>query len=57
LEKYAESGIDTIENIEILNIWRFRKFGSPLEIISRFGKKSDYIKVVKKIEEMIYEIV
>ncbi|MFA5917840.1 MAG: DEAD/DEAH box helicase family protein [Candidatus Gracilibacteria bacterium] len=57
LEKYAESGIDTIENIEILNIGRFRKFGSPLEIISRFGKKSDYIKVVKKIEEMIYEIV
>lgn len=57
LEKYAESGIDTIEDIWVLNIGRFREFGSPLEIISRFGKKSDYIKVVKEIEEMIYEVV
>lgn len=57
LEKYAESGIDTIEDIEVLNIWRFREFGTPLEIIRRFGKKEDYIKVVKKIEEMIYEVV
>lgn len=57
LEKYAESGIDTIEDIWVLNIWRFREFGSPLEIISRFGKKEDYIKVVKEIEEMIYEMV
>lgn len=57
LEKYAESGIDTIEDIWVLNIWRFREFGSPLEIISRFGKKDDYIKVVKEIEDMIYEVV
>ena len=57
LEKYAESGIDTIEDMWVLNIWRFREFGSPLEIISRFGKKSDYIKVVKEIEERIYEMV
>ncbi len=57
LEKYAESGIDTIEDIWVLNIWRFREFWSPLEIISRFGKKDDYIKVVKEIEERIYEVV
>lgn len=57
LEKYAESGIDTIEDIWVLNIWRFRDFWSPLEIISRFGKKDDYIKVVKEIEERIYEVV
>ena len=57
LEKYAESGINTIEDIGILNIWRFRKFGSPLEIISRFGKKADYLKVVREIEERIYEVI
>lgn len=58
LEKYAESGIDTIEDIWVLNIWRFREFGSPLEIIkNRFWNKQNYIKVVKEIEEMIYEVV
>ncbi len=58
LEKYAESGIDTIEDIWVLNIGRFRDFGSPLEIIkNRFWNKQNYIKVVKEIEEMIYEVV
>jgi type I restriction enzyme R subunit len=58
LEKYAESGIDTIEDIWVLNIWRFREFGSPLEIIkNRFWGKQNYLKVVKEIEEMIYEVV
>ncbi|MCH8518297.1 DEAD/DEAH box helicase family protein [Candidatus Gracilibacteria bacterium] len=58
LEKYAESGIDTIEDIGVLNIGRFREFGSPLEIIkNRFGGKQNYLKVVKEIEERIYETV
>ena len=57
LEKYAESGIDTIEDIWILNVWRFREFGSPLEIISLFGSKQDYLQAVKEIEERIYEVV
>lgn len=58
LEKYAESWIDTIEDIWVLNIGRFREFGSPLEIIkNRFWNKQNYIKVVKEIEEMIYEVV
>lgn len=58
LEKYAESGIDTIEDMWVLNIGRFREFWSPLEIIkNRFWSKQNYIKVVKEIEERIYEMV
>ncbi|MEF2176136.1 MAG: DEAD/DEAH box helicase family protein [Candidatus Absconditabacteria bacterium] len=57
LEKYAEEGIETIENIEVLNIGVFKSFGSPLEIIQRFGDKNNYLKALKEMEKMLYEVV
>ena len=57
LDKYAEEWIDSIENIDILNVRPFRALWSPLEIIKRFGNKEKYLEAVREVEERIYEVV
>lgn len=57
LDKYAEEWIDSIEDINILNVRPFRSMWSPLEIIKKFGSKKAYLQAVREVEERIYEIV
>ncbi|MGF7400882.1 DEAD/DEAH box helicase family protein [Thermoanaerobacterium thermosaccharolyticum] len=54
LDKYADEGIENIESLEILKIPEFNKFGSPLEIVKRFGGKKDYMDAIKELENEIY---
>ncbi len=56
LDKYADEGVQHIEDIKILRINPFDKFGSPMQIISEFGKKEDYLKAVNELEEQIYKV-
>jgi len=54
LEKYADEGIENLESLEILKIPDFKKFGSPIEIIRRFGGKEKYLEAIKELEKEIY---
>ena len=54
LEKYADEGIENLENLEILRVPDFRKFGSPIEIIKRFGGKKKYLEAIKELQNEIY---
>jgi len=54
LEKYADEGIENLENLEILKIPDFKKFGSPIEIVKRFGGKKKYLEAIKELEKEIY---
>ncbi|MGQ7886807.1 EcoAI/FtnUII family type I restriction enzme subunit R [Paenibacillus sp. WC2504] len=54
LEKYADEGISNLESIEILKIPEFQIFGSPLEIVKRFGGKNGYLTAIKELEKVIY---
>jgi type I restriction enzyme R subunit len=54
LEKYADEGIENIENLGILKIQPFNRFGSPVEIIHSFGGKQKYLKALQDLEEQIY---
>ncbi|REE67024.1 type I restriction enzyme R subunit [Paenibacillus taihuensis] len=54
LEKYADEGIANIESIEILKIPEFQTFGSPMEIVKRFGGKPGYMAAIKELEKVIY---
>ena len=54
LEKYADEGIENLENLEILRVPDFRKFGSPIEIIKRFGGKKKYLEAIKELQKEIY---
>ena len=54
LEKYADEGIENLENLEILKIPDFSKFGSPIEIVRRFGGKKKYLEAIKELQKEIY---
>jgi len=54
LEKYADEGLENLENMEILKIPDFIKYGSPIEIVRRFGGKAKYLTAIKELEEEIY---
>ncbi len=55
LDKYADEGIDDIESMEVLKVKPFTEFGSPMEIVSTFGNKNDYLKAIHELEQELYK--
>jgi len=55
LEKYADQGIEAIEDINVLKVNPFANLGTPFEIVGNiFGSKEKYLEMVKELEQMIY---
>lgn len=54
LDKYADEGLENLESMEILRIPDFRKYGSPLEIVKKFGGKDKYLRAIRELEKEIY---
>lgn len=55
LDKYADQGIEAIEDINILKVNPFNDIGTPFEIVSNiFGSKENYLEMVRELEQMIY---
>ena len=55
LLKYADSGIKSIESMDILKLPPLSEMGTPIEIIKYFGDKSSYLEAIKELEEAIYK--
>jgi type I restriction enzyme R subunit len=56
LDKYADQGIENIENIQILTVPPINEFGSVTEIIKVFGSREAYEKAIKELENELYKI-
>jgi type I restriction enzyme R subunit len=56
LEKYEAEGITSIEKGSILSISPLDQIGSPVEIVSAFGKKQDFDTAVRELENELYNI-
>jgi len=54
LDKYADEGITTIENNEVLSIDPLTEFGTPPEIIRMFGSKEKYNRAIGELEKELY---
>ncbi|KPV40325.1 restriction endonuclease [Thiohalorhabdus denitrificans] len=54
LEKYAEAGIEPIEDRKVLTLDPFNRLGSPMELIQAFGGKEGYEQAVRELEEALY---
>ncbi len=54
LDKYADEGIEDIEDMKILQVNPLDQFGSPMEIINIFGGKKQYLKALAELEQEIY---
>jgi type I restriction enzyme R subunit len=56
LDKYADEGIRNVEQMDVLKITPFDRFGSPVEIIKSFGGKEKYTTALRELESHLYEI-
>jgi len=56
LDKYADEGIENIEDIKVLKVNPFDQFGTPTEIIKLFGDKQHYLQAVNHLEQALYQI-
>ena len=55
LDKYADQGIENIENIQILTIPPISDFGSVTEIIKAFGSRESYEAAIRELEGELYK--
>jgi type I restriction enzyme, R subunit len=54
LQKYADSGITSVESLEILKVDPFTQHGTPMEIVKLFGGKPGYLKAIRELETELY---
>ncbi|PTQ86550.1 EcoAI/FtnUII family type I restriction enzme subunit R [Agitococcus lubricus] len=54
LDKYADTGIENIEDIKVLTLDPFKSMGSPSELVSAFGGKSAYMAALHELEGYLY---
>lgn len=54
LEKYADEGIEPIEETQILSIAPFNQLGTPLELVKAFGGKAQYEAAIRDLEQVLY---
>ncbi|WP_050026551.1 DEAD/DEAH box helicase family protein [Verrucomicrobium sp. BvORR034] len=55
LDKYMDSGISSVESLEILKVDPLRSFGTPVEIIKLFGGKPNYLAALTELESALYQ--
>ena len=55
LEKYADTGIEPIEDMKILSLPPFDRIGAPMELVKAFGGKGEYSKALAALEAQLYE--
>lgn len=55
LNKYADEGIENIEDMKVLQVNPFDAFGSPIEIVKLFGGKRQYQQALIALEQEIYK--
>ena len=56
LDKYADEGVENMEDINVLKLQPINKHGTPIEIIKNFGGKEKYFEALKELEDQIYKI-
>ena len=54
LDKYADTGIESIEDIRILTLDPFSRLGTAPELIQAFGGRPAYLKAVHELEQQLY---
>ena len=54
LDKYADEGIENIEDMKILQVKPLDQLGTPVEIVDMFGGRVGYQKALLELEREIY---
>ncbi|HMY98304.1 MAG TPA: DEAD/DEAH box helicase family protein, partial [Burkholderiaceae bacterium] len=54
LDKYADAGLEPIEDMRILQLVPFNKMGAPMELVSAFGGRLGYRQALQELEQALY---
>ena len=54
LDKYADQGIENLEQNSILKVPPLNEFGTPIEITRLFGGKSGYEAAIRELSAQLY---
>ena len=54
LDKYADEGIENMEDITILKVQPIAGLGTPIELVREFGGKAGYVKAVRELTKSLY---
>lgn len=54
LDKYAEEGLDPVEDPGVLRVAPFSSLGTPLELVRQFGGPEGYQAAVRELEAALY---
>lgn len=54
LDKYAETGIESVESMEILKVDPIRQLGTPVEIVRSFGDRDTYQAAIRELQAALY---
>lgn len=54
LRKYADEGIEHIEDIGVLQVHPISDLGTPVEIISAFGGRDKFMEALHELEQQLY---
>ena len=55
LQKYADSGITSVESLEILKVDPLTAHGTPVEIVKLFGGRDGYLAAIRDLETALYQ--
>ncbi len=56
LDKYADEGIENIEDLSVLRIEPFSEIGTPTEIVQLFGGRDKYLDAIEELEHELYAV-
>ena len=54
LQKYADTGIGTIEDTKVLQLPPFNELGTAMELVKAFGSKAGYQQALRELEDSLY---
>jgi len=54
LQKYADSGLKSVESLEILKVDPLTAHGTPMEIVKLFGGRDGYLTAIQELESALY---
>ena len=54
LDKYADAGIEPIEDRKVLQLPPFTELGAPVELLRAFGGKAGYAQALRELEQQLY---
>ncbi|MBC8458924.1 MAG: DEAD/DEAH box helicase family protein [Deltaproteobacteria bacterium] len=56
LDKYADEGVENIEDMSVLRLQPINQHGTPIEIVNSFGGREKYLEALKELEDQLYQI-